>query len=80
MWRARGSAPTLAAVGVTAAALAVGSGVARRYFATSGRRTSAAVATVTRRRPASVGDQLENVETPCLVVDLDAVRKLYHVL
>lgn len=75
MWRAGGSAPSTlaAAVGVTAAALAVGSGVARRYFATGGRR-AAAMATVTRRRPVSVGDLLENVETPCLVVDLDAVR------
>jgi hypothetical protein len=29
---------------------------------------------LTRRRPANVGDALDAIETPCLVVDLDAVR------
>lgn len=73
MWSTR-SPSSLAAVGLTAAAataLAV-KGAQRFLGASSSPRK--AMATITRRRPAHVGDRLEAVETPCLVVDLDAME------
>lgn len=69
---------TAAGIAAAAAAVAVTAKSARRYLATvsavRGRLQQAQEATVVRRRPANVGDPIQAIETPCLVVDLNAVR------
>lgn len=74
------TATTSAAVAALAAAgvAAFAAKHARRHFATvsalRSRLQRPLDAHVTRRRPGNVGDALHALETPCLVVDLDAVR------
>uniref|UniRef100_K3X3B1 D-serine dehydratase-like domain-containing protein n=1 Tax=Globisporangium ultimum (strain ATCC 200006 / CBS 805.95 / DAOM BR144) TaxID=431595 RepID=K3X3B1_GLOUD len=75
MWRASGSSSLAATAAIAATAFAVGGAAARRYLsATAHHRVGASVA-LARRCPAKAGDTLESVETPCLVVDLDAMEK-----
>ncbi|DAZ93303.1 TPA: hypothetical protein N0F65_000854 [Lagenidium giganteum] len=77
----------VAALGVTATAAALAIG-AHRYLHLSPALLLSAAAScsglqgasgrhevLVRRRPATIGDSLERVETPCLVVDLDAMEK-----
>ena len=45
--------------------------IARRYGVVRYRNLSQFVH---RRKPCRIGDSLEDIETPCLVVDLDRVR------
>lgn len=79
------SAAAGAALAVLAAAgaAAVAARHARRHFgaaaAVRARLHLPLDAQVTRRRPGNVGDALHALETPCLVVDLDAVSSVFIV-
>jgi hypothetical protein len=79
------TAGTALAALATAGAAAIAVRYARRQLGTAAVRAGLhrpLDAQVTRRRPGNVGDALHALETPCLVVDLDAVRSenVLHVL
>ncbi|TYZ67722.1 hypothetical protein PybrP1_003471 [[Pythium] brassicae (nom. inval.)] len=74
MWRSgsASAAPALTAVVGVSVVAAAGTALARRFISSG---SSQRLATLTRRQPALVGDALAAVETPCLVVDLDAMER-----
>ncbi|KAE8995945.1 hypothetical protein PR003_g20337 [Phytophthora rubi] len=43
------------------------------------RLSSSSLSRVTRRAPGSIGDLVSSLETPCLLVDLDALKKICSV-